>query len=86
MLLMTMIARIADGLPLAASMQEDEQVQCTVVKLSVSVSVSSTGDAVNSFHRRRDTFSTCRYCACAKPYFTVCIVRCVYRAELILGR
>ena len=27
MLLMTMIARIADGLPLAASMQEDEQVQ-----------------------------------------------------------
>ena len=28
MLLMTMIARIADGLPLAASMQEDEQVYC----------------------------------------------------------
>ena len=26
MVLMTMIARVADGLPLAASMQEDEQV------------------------------------------------------------
>ena len=48
------------------------------------LSFSHTGDAVNSFHR--DTFSTCRYCACAKQYFTVCIVRCVYRAELILGR
>ena len=48
------------------------------------VKTALTGDAVNSFHR--DTFSTCRYCACAKQYFTVCIVRCVYRAELILGR
>ena len=46
--------------------------------------VYGTGDAVISFHR--DSFSTCRYCACAKQYFTVCIVRCVYRAELILGR
>jgi hypothetical protein len=27
MVLLTMIARIADGLPLAASMQEDEQVK-----------------------------------------------------------
>ena len=27
MVLMTMIARVADGLPLSASMQEDEQVQ-----------------------------------------------------------
>lgn len=29
MVLLTMIARVADGLPLAASMQEDEQVSCT---------------------------------------------------------
>lgn len=28
MVLMTMIARVADGLPLAATMQEDEQVRC----------------------------------------------------------
>lgn len=28
MVLMTMIARVADGLALAASMQEDEQVVC----------------------------------------------------------
>lgn len=27
MVLLTMIARLADGLPLAASMQEDEQVE-----------------------------------------------------------
>lgn len=27
-MLLTMIARVADGLPLAASMQEDEQVSC----------------------------------------------------------
>lgn len=27
MVLMTMIARVADGLPLAATMQEDEQVK-----------------------------------------------------------
>ncbi len=30
MVLMTMIARIADGLPLAASMQEEEQVSVTL--------------------------------------------------------
>lgn len=31
MVLLTMIARLADGLPLAASMQEDEQVQISAV-------------------------------------------------------
>lgn len=31
MVLLTMIARIADGLPLAATMQEDEQVAFVVV-------------------------------------------------------
>ncbi|XP_043941669.1 vesicle-trafficking protein SEC22b-like [Protopterus annectens] len=31
MVLLTMIARLADGLPLAASMQEDEQVKCVYV-------------------------------------------------------
>ena len=28
MVLMTMIARVSDGLPLAASVQDDEQVRC----------------------------------------------------------
>ena len=55
-----------------------------LIDFMTSTCVTPRGDAVNSFHR--DTFSTCRYCACAKQYFTVCIVRCVYRAELILGR
>lgn len=36
MVLMTMIARVADALPLAASMQEDEQVKINRVKLSSS--------------------------------------------------
>lgn len=31
MVLLTMIARLADGLPLAASMQEDEQVRFNVI-------------------------------------------------------
>lgn len=31
MVLLTMIARVADGLPLAASMQEDEQVKRSVL-------------------------------------------------------
>lgn len=31
MVMMTMIARVADGLPLAATMQEDEQVRCTLL-------------------------------------------------------
>lgn len=35
MVLLTMIARLADGLPLAASMQEDEQVE-VLASLSVS--------------------------------------------------
>jgi hypothetical protein len=32
MILMTMIARVADGLPLAASIQEDEQVRFNILK------------------------------------------------------
>lgn len=36
MVLMTLIARVADALPLAASMQEDEQVKLNRVKLSSS--------------------------------------------------
>ena len=32
MVLLTMIARVADGLPLAASMQEDEQVSCQILR------------------------------------------------------
>ena len=57
---------------------------CDPLQLGVPLEpVHHTGDAVISFHR--DTFSTCRYCACAKHYFTVCIIRCD-RAELILGR
>lgn len=36
MVLMTMIARIADGLPLAATMQEDEQVTFNwIIKISI---------------------------------------------------
>ena len=31
MVLLTMIARLADGLPLAASMQEDEQVKAFII-------------------------------------------------------
>jgi hypothetical protein len=36
MVLLTMIARIADGLPLAATMQEDEQVAFEAVVLIIS--------------------------------------------------
>lgn len=48
MVLLTMIARLADGLPLAASMQEDEQVE-VLASLSVCVAVFCVQAAINSF-------------------------------------
>lgn len=36
MVLMTMIARVVDGLPLAATMQEDEQV-CNIISIHIHI-------------------------------------------------
>lgn len=56
MVLMTLIARVADALPLAASMQEDEQVKLNRVKLSSSrdthvnaIYVSGSSDLIDIF-------------------------------------
>lgn len=56
MVLMTLIARVADALPLAASMQEDEQVKLNRVKLSSSrdthvhaIYISGSSDLIDIF-------------------------------------